>query len=213
MNNEDTLKQNIMNNKGNIYNTRDNAGEPKRDNKVRKIIFELLICLLAAVICVVLLILFNPNPSQISIKDFIIIVIILFGVMILKLLNNKIDEWYLKYKKKNSANNISQTLDSSDETLLLKAFFKRRFGTYLFFSILAITIIFQFIFSFPYIFAIGWTLSILISLIWVIYEEKRLRSHELFRDLDNKTFETLMSEYGKRLGYVVTSKFRDLIIL
>ena len=78
----------------------------------------------------------------------------------------------MKFKKKSSANDISQTLDSSDEALLINAYFKRRYGTYLFLSILAITIIFQFIISFPYIFAIGWTLSILVSLIWVLYEEK-----------------------------------------
>ena len=68
-----------MNSKGNIYNTRDNAGEPKRSNKVRKIVFELLTYLLAAiVISVVLLILFNPNPSQMPITDFIGIVILFF---------------------------------------------------------------------------------------------------------------------------------------
>ena len=64
---------------------RDNAGESKRGNKVRKIISELLTYLLAAiVISVVLLILFNPNPSQMPITDFILIVFIFFGVLILK---------------------------------------------------------------------------------------------------------------------------------
>lgn len=81
--------------------------------------------------------------------------------------------------------------------------YKRQMNLVLFvlFILLAIVIFLQIKIDFPYIFATGWTFIILVFWILGIYNDKKLRNHEFFKDLDDKTYKKLINEYGKEFNY------------
>ena len=86
---------------------------------------------------------------------------------------------------------------------IFNTYYKRQMnlGIIVLFSLIAITIYCQVVIDFPYIFAIGWTVTVLIVTIWGIYDSKKLRNHNFFRDLDDKTYEKVINEYGKEFEY------------
>lgn len=69
------------------------------------------------------------------------------------------------------------------------------------FTLVGISIYLQVIIDFPYVFAIGFTLTFGIIYLIGILEEKRLRSHEFICELDDKKYKVIKKEYEK--GYDV----------
>ena len=77
------------------------------------------------------------------------------------------------------------------------------------FTLVGISIYLQVIIDFPYVFAIGFTLTFGIIYLIGILEEKRLRSHEFICELDDKKYKVIKKEYEK--GYdVVMSKGKKI---
>ena len=91
---------------------------------------------------------------------------------------------------------------------LFNAYFKRQQNIYIpFFLLLAIFVFLQFVITFPYIFAIGWSVSIFILAICGFSEEKRLHNKEPLRNLDKETIKKISKEYGKEFGYPTSETF------
>lgn len=87
---------------------------------------------------------------------------------------------------------------------------QKNLGIIILFSLVAIAIYCQIRIDFPYVFAIGWTVTILILMIIGVYEDKKLRNHDFFIGLDDKSFEKVINEFGKEFEYK-TSKTRDVV--
>lgn len=86
---------------------------------------------------------------------------------------------------------------------ILTNFYKRQ--TYLalisLFTLIGISIYLQVSIDFPYVFAIGFTLTFGILYVIGTLEEKRLRNQEYICELDDKKFKAIKKEYGQ--GYDV----------
>lgn len=78
---------------------------------------------------------------------------------------------------------------------------ERNLGLIVLFGLLAIVIFLQIKINFPYVFAIGWTFIILVLGVWGVYNDKKLRNHELFKDLDDETYKNIINEYGEEFNY------------
>ena len=61
---------------------------------------------------------------------------------------------------------------------------------------------------FPYIFAIGWSVSISILAIWGFCEIKKLHNQEPLRNLDNEIIKKITKEFGKEFGYPTSERIR-----
>ena len=90
---------------------------------------------------------------------------------------------------------------------LFNAYFKRQNNISIPFVLLVVAFMFLQVFnSFPYIFAIGWSVSLLIGWICGYFEEERLHNQEPLRNLDKETIEKMKKEYGKEFGYPTSKK-------
>jgi len=82
---------------------------------------------------------------------------------------------------------------------ILTDFYKRQ--TYLalisLFTLIGISIYLQVKIDFPYVFAIGFTLTLGFIYLIGTFEEKRLRSQEFICELDDKKFKAIKKEYGQ----------------
>ncbi len=83
--------------------------------------------------------------------------------------------------------------------VIFSSFYKKQMNVSLLvlFVFLSVSIFLQIIVDFPYVFAIGWTLNLLVLIVWSWYAEKVFRNHELLKHLDDKTYEKLSNEYGR----------------
>ena len=93
--------------------------------------------------------------------------------------------------------------------LVFSAYFKRQYGfAWVWLLFLAAAAVLQVVIGliFPYVFAIGWSVALLIIMIYGTYETKKLYSHESLMNLSKETIEKLMNEYGKEFGYATTTK-------
>jgi hypothetical protein len=91
---------------------------------------------------------------------------------------------------------------------VFKTSYKRQMnlGIVVLFSLIAVAIYCQVKIDFPYVFAIGWTLTVLIIAIGGVYDSKKLRNNDFFVGLDDKTYEKVINEYGKEFGYSTSNK-------
>ncbi len=81
------------------------------------------------------------------------------------------------------------------------------------FTLLSIAIYGQIIIDFPYVFAIGWTVTIIVLLILGLYEDKKLRNHDSFFELDDISFKKVINEFGKEFDYSIKNNVLYIIIL
>ena len=81
---------------------------------------------------------------------------------------------------------------------IFTTFYKRQMNlfTLLFLVPIAISIYLQFKIDFPYVFTIGFTLTIIIIFLFGLSEESGLRNKEYIQDLDEKKYQALKNEYG-----------------
>lgn len=104
---------------------------------------------------------------------------------------------------------------ADDAYRIFNAYYKRQMilGTIIPLSLLTIAIYCQVRMDFPYVFAIGWTVTILTSVILGVYEDRKLRKHTLFIDLDDKSFKKVVSEFGKEFAYSTKNSIVYIVFL
>ena len=100
---------------------------------------------------------------------------------------------------------------------LFNNYFKRQYNLSILFLLLVATFLFLQLFnSFPYVFAIGLIVSILILFFLGYSEEKRLYNQESLRNLDKKIIEKIKKEFGyptSEKNYIFYSVFIVLFII
>jgi hypothetical protein len=108
-------------------------------------------------------------------------------------------------KLKHNVSHLLKNKDFADEIeLVFKTYFMQQKNiVYIWILLIVAAIILQSVMGlkFPYIFAIGWSITLLIGLITGINEEKKLYNHKSLINLDKETIKKLMDEYGKEFGH------------
>jgi hypothetical protein len=112
---------------------------------------------------------------------------------------------HISNKLKHNVSHLLKNKDFAGEIeLVFKTYFMQQKNIVIIWILLIVAaIILQGIIGlkFPYIFAIGWSVILLIGLIYGINEEKKLYNHKSLVNLDKETIKKLMDEYGKEFGH------------
>ena len=116
---------------------------------------------------------------------------------------------HISNKLNYGVSNLLKNKQIGDELYpLFNSYFKRQQNISIPFILLIVVSIFlQIAISFPYTFAIGWSVSVLILAFCGFCEEKKLRNQEPLRDLDKEIIKKIQKEYGKEFGYPTSEKF------